>query len=91
MNFLMGLFYFLFFRIISWMCSVPMWATLILHFTVGLPIYWFWLTLVVWLLAGVVRFLLISFARWGGSYETPHRENKNTYSASNSDFLPKDK
>ena len=52
MNFLMGLFYFLFFRISSWMCSVPMWATLILHFTVGLPIY---------------------------------------YSASNSDFLPKDK
>ncbi|MEE3427468.1 MAG: hypothetical protein VZQ55_00655 [Ruminococcus sp.] len=83
-GFLYGLCFFLFFRISSWLCSVPMWATLILHFTVGLPIYWFWLTLAVWLLAGVIRYLMIRFARWGASTApNPVKENKNPYSAKN--------
>ena len=83
MRFWFELIGFLFFRISSWMCSVPMWLTLILHFTSGLPIYWFWLTLAVWILAGVIRALLIVFARWGGNSETPERPNKNPYSVGN--------
>ena len=83
-GFFFGLMFFMFFRISSWMCSVPMWITLILHFTVGLPIFWFWLTLVVWILAGVLRYLLICFARWGAdTAPNPPKENKNPYSAKN--------
>ncbi len=75
-----GMLFFLFFRVSSWMCSVPMWLTLILHFTVGLSIWWFWGTLAVWLLAGALRYCLINFARWGAYEGTPYRENKNPYS-----------
>ncbi|MBQ5346549.1 MAG: hypothetical protein IIU39_00640 [Ruminococcus sp.] len=83
-SFLYGLVFFLVFRISSWLCSVPMWLTLILHFTVGLPIFWFWLTLIAWLLAGVIRYLTICFARWGSdTAPNPPKENKNPYSAKN--------
>ncbi|MCR5652778.1 MAG: hypothetical protein K6F88_03165 [Ruminococcus sp.] len=84
-DFVFGLFFFLFFRITSWLCSVPMWATLICHFVFGLPIYWFWLTLAVWLLAGVLRYMLIIFGRWGASSPETNADkpNKNPYSQKN--------
>lgn len=71
---------FLFLRVETWLCSLPMWITLILHFTIGLPIIWFWLTLIVWILVGVVRFLILLFARWGKNSPQTERENKNPYS-----------
>ena len=83
MSTLFEILFFLFFRISSWLCSIPMWATLILHFTVGLPIFWFWLTLAAWILAGLLRYLLIRFARWGGDSPEPERPNKNPYSVGN--------
>lgn len=79
-GFFFGLFFFLMFRISSWLCSVPMWLTLILHFVIELPIWWFWATLGAWLLFGVIRYLLIIFARWGGNSEVNYPENKNPYS-----------
>lgn len=82
-NFLYGLMFVLFFRISSWLCSVPMWLTLILHFVIGLSWKWFIATLAVWLLAGFIRYLLIVFARWGSNSEMPERENKNPYSHKN--------
>jgi hypothetical protein len=57
-----------------------MWLTLILHFVIGLSWKWFFATLIVWLLAGFIRYLLIVFARWGGNSEMPEKENKNPYS-----------
>lgn len=81
MGILLGFLLFLFWRVSSWLCSIPMWMTLILHFTVGLPIVWFWGTLAAWLLAGLIRYLLILFGRWGGSTPDPVKENKNPYSA----------
>lgn len=82
---LISLFIFLFFRVSSWICSVPAWATLILHFAAGLDIRWFWATLAVWLLAGVIRFVLIRFGRWGAGERAkePEKENKNPYSHKN--------
>lgn len=79
-GFFFGLFFFMIFRISSWVCSVPMWLTLILHFVIGLPIWWFWATLVAWLTVGIIRYLLIVFARWGGNSEVNYPENKNPYS-----------
>jgi energy-coupling factor transporter transmembrane protein EcfT len=80
-----GLFFFLFFRISSWLCSIPMWMTLILHFVIGLPWAFFWATLAVWLLAGVIRYSLIIFARWGANEPYENKENKNPYSHKNED------
>lgn len=78
---LLGLLFFLFFRIWSWVCSLPMWLTLILHVTIDLPLYWFWATLGAWLLLGVLHYLLVRFARWGAAAsETTPKENKNPYS-----------
>ena len=76
----LGLLLFLFWRIESWICSLPAWITLILHFTNGLSIWWFWATLAVWILSGVLRYLIVLFARWGASGETVKKENKNPYS-----------
>ena len=78
---LTGLLFFLFLRFDSWLCSLPAWLTLILHFTVGLSIWWFWGTLFVWIAAGILRYLLILFGRWGASGKEPVKPNKNPYSA----------
>ena len=63
----------------------PIWGigaaiALVLHFVIGLPLYWFWLTLGLWLLAGLVRYLLVRFARWGAQSPASVHENKNPYS-----------
>ena len=79
-DFLFGLFIFVFFQISSWLCSIPTWLTLVLHFVLGLPLFWFWLTLTIWLLAGLLRYLLLYFAARCGNTSEPKRENKNPYS-----------
>lgn len=83
--------FFLFFRISSWLCSIPMWVTLILHFTLGLSIWWFWGTLAAWLAAGLLRYALIRFGRWGAkeSRQAPAKPNRNPYSAGNEDIFKK--
>lgn len=78
---MLGLFFCLFFRVSSWLCSVPMWLTLILHFVIKLSLKWFFATLIVWLAVGIIRYLVICFARWGASYPEPDKENKNPYSS----------
>ena len=89
LEFLFGLCFFLFFRISSWLCSLPMWITLLLHFLIGLPLWWFWATLAAWLLAGLIRYALIRFGRWGAaqSAKSAPKENKNPYSLKNNDVF----
>lgn len=74
--------FFVIFRISFWLCSLPAWLTLILHFTIGLSLWWFWATLLVWILAGVLRYALVRFGRWGAeqSARQAPKENKNPYS-----------
>ncbi|MBR2590626.1 MAG: hypothetical protein IKE65_06860 [Clostridia bacterium] len=81
--------FFLFFRLSSWLCSLPMWITLILHFTIGLSWWWFIATLIAWLLAGLIRYALIRFGRWGAAEtrKQPPRKNRNPYSAKNEDIF----
>ena len=79
-EFFYGLLFFFILRVDSLLFSVPVWILLILHFAAGLPIKWFWIALGVYFLAGLLRYLLIVFARWGGSGGEPQRENKNPYS-----------
>lgn len=80
-GFLLGLFFCLFFRVSSWLCSVPMWLTLLLHFLIGLSWWWFWATLAAWLIAGIARYCFIVFARWGATAVPKSPENKNPYSS----------
>ncbi|MBR0412225.1 MAG: hypothetical protein IJI47_01475 [Eubacterium sp.] len=79
-DFMYGLFICLIFRVTSWVCSLPMWITLILHFVIGLSLVWFWATLAVWLIAGLLRYLMIIFGRWGAAVPEIEHENKNPYS-----------
>ncbi len=60
--------------------TIPAWALLALHFTVGLPIVWFWVALGAWALAILLRTLLVIFARYGAAHRIPVPENKNPYS-----------
>ena len=85
LSFIFGWGVFLIFRVSSWICSAPMWITLILHFTIGLSIYWFWATLAAWIIAGLIRYSMIRFARWGSNSPEITKENKNPYSAKNKD------
>jgi len=80
-GFFYGLFFCLFLRVSSWLCSAPMWITLILHFVIGLSWKWFFLTLAVWLVVGIIRYSVIVFARWGSDSVSGGRENKNPYSS----------
>ena len=58
---------------------IPAVILLILHFTIGLPIFWFWIALGVWI-GGILIISLI--LGWAGKCSEPHvsKENKNPYS-----------
>ena len=60
--------------------TVPAWVLLVLHFTIGLSLVWFWTALSVWFLTVLIRTLLVLFARYGGEHRIPSPENKNPYS-----------
>ena len=82
-SFFRGLFFFLFWRISSFLLTLPAWVTLILHFTLGISIWWFWGLLIAWFVLGILRYILIRFGRWGASIEeeTNQSPNKNPYSS----------
>ena len=80
--------FFLLWNVVSWLCSLPAWVALALHFIIALPLCWFWATLGVWLLTGLARYLLVRFARWGAQSPAPVRENRNPYSGKNSKVFP---
>lgn len=60
--------------------TIPAWVLLVLHFTIGLSIVWFWVALGVWFLGVLIRTLLVIFARYGGEHRMESPENKNPYS-----------
>ncbi len=58
---------------------IPAVILLILHFTIGLPLYWFWIALGLWVGGTLVVTLLLGWA--GKCSRSPEpRENKNPYS-----------
>ena len=79
-DFFSGLVFFFFMRLDSLFFSLPIWLLLILHFTVKLPIKWFFMAVGLFFLVGFIRYLVLLFARWGASCEDPIKENKNPYS-----------
>lgn len=79
-GFFSGLVFFFFLRLDSMLFSLPIWLLLILHFTSGLSLKWFFIGVGVFFLVGFIRYLVLLFARWGASYEDAPKENKNPYS-----------
>ncbi|MBR3297808.1 MAG: hypothetical protein IKI64_01250 [Clostridia bacterium] len=79
-GFFSGILFFFFMRLDSVLFSIPIWLLLLFHFTNGLPIKWFFIAVGIYFLVGLIRYLLIIFARWGASYEDAPKENKNPYS-----------
>lgn len=66
--------------ILYFLWTIPAWILLVLHFTIGLPLVWFWAALGAWVLVIVLRTLLVMFARYGSAHRIPVPENKNPYS-----------
>lgn len=60
--------------------TIPAWVLLALHFTIGLPLVWFWVALGAWAFIVLLRTLLVLFARYGAAHRVPAPENKNPYS-----------
>lgn len=79
-GFFSGLVFFFFMRLDSLFFSLPIWLLLVLHFTIKLPLKWFFLAVGIFFLVGFIRYLVLLFARWGASYEDAPKENKNPYS-----------
>jgi hypothetical protein len=66
--------------ILYFLWTIPAWIFLVLHFTIGLPMTWFWVALAAWGAAILLRTLLVIFARYGSAHRIPVPENKNPYS-----------
>ncbi len=72
--------FFLVWHLSNWLMSVPAWLTLILHFTLGISWWWFIATFIAWVLNAWLKYMLLSFGRWGSKVHEPFKENKNPYS-----------
>ena len=60
--------------------SVPAWILLVLHFWLGISIWWFIGGLFFWFLAIMVKMWIVGWAVRCGSEKDPPKENKNPYS-----------
>ena len=86
LSFFRGLAFYLFFRLSSLLLSLPAWVLLILHFTVDISIWWFIGYIILWFAVGILRYLLIIFARRSAQNEKEEMDaipNKNPYSRGN--------
>lgn len=79
----------LFWSLAGWVRSIPAWAALILHFTVGLSIWWFWGTLAAWILGTFFWVLIIRLSQHAGGEPPPPHDNRNPYSAGSADVFQK--
>ena len=67
--------------------TIPAWILLILHFVLGIPLFWFWIALGAWAAVILLWTLLLSLLFRGSSSPTVSPENKNPYSRHTSDVI----
>lgn len=69
--------------------ALPAVILLILHFSLGLSVIWFWAAIGIWLMWIII---VTSFLKWvnhcGNSMPVNVNSNKNPYSAKTNDILP---
>jgi len=66
--------------VFHWEGLIPAVILLVLHFWPGIPLFWFFIALGLWLLFVLIRMLFFRFAIRSSADPTPFRENKNPYS-----------
>ena len=59
---------------------LPAVVLLVLHFVLGLSLWWMWGAILLWALGVLIRILVISWAARCGDEPPPYQENKNPYS-----------
>ncbi len=67
--------------------SIPAIAALVLHYWLGISIWWFIGGLGLWLLRVLAGMWLMGWAAACSREKPPQRENKNPYSAKTEDYL----
>lgn len=60
--------------------SVPAWILLLLHYTLGWSIRWFWIALGLWVIDILFWMKVYGWAAKCGNEPDPPKENKNPYS-----------
>lgn len=66
--------------------SIPAWLLLALHFWLGISIWWFVGFLCLWVLRILAGMWLMGWASRCANIPDPPKQNKNPYSAKNSDL-----
>ena len=74
------IFYFIISLLMNFVCSIPAWVLLVLHFWLEISIWWFVGGLAFWLICTVFTISLTKFANKCSSEKDPPKENKNPYS-----------
>ena len=61
--------------------TIPAWICLVLHFIVGLSLWYFVAALGLWVLIIFTKSLILRLLNKAGNYKDPPKDNKNPYSA----------
>ena len=72
--------YYLFALVFHWEGLIPAVVLLVLHFWPGIPLFWFFIALGLWMLFVLIRMLFFRFAIRASAEPTPFRRNRNPYS-----------
>ena len=72
--------YYLLALVFHWEGLVPAVVLLVLHFWPGIPLFWFFIALGLWLLFVLIRMIFFRFAIRASAEPTPYRKNRNPYS-----------
>lgn len=67
---------------------IPTVLLLVLHFTLGISIWWFVGLLTVWIISVILGSFILNWASSCSNEEKPYRENKNRYSKRNGEMFP---
>lgn len=62
--------------------TVPAWIFLGLHFWKGISIWWFVISIILWVVFITLRVVVFGSLARAGNYKDPPKENKNPYSKS---------
>ncbi len=63
--------------------TVPAWIFLGLHFWKGLSLWWFVISIILWVVFVTLRVVVFGSLARAGNYKDPPKENKNPYSKTN--------
>ena len=60
--------------------TVPAWIFLGLHFHIGISLWWFMISIALWIVIITLRIVVFGSLTRAGNYKDPPKENKNPYS-----------